>query len=92
MSTKASSAGIEDYIDVLDNDLKVIPKDCYGVIPRKEVPANEDVPVLIKSAKFTKMEKCLLVIMSIQSVILVVAIICVTVQKRGKRTEVLFKI
>ena len=79
MSATASSADVEDYIDVLDNEMKVVPNDCYGVIPRNEVPADEDAPALIKSAKFTKMEKCLLAITAMQSVMLVVAIICVAV-------------
>ena len=79
MSATASSADVEDYIDVLDNEMKVVPNDCYGVIPRNEVPANKDAPALIKSAKFTKMEKCLLAITAVQSVMLVVAIICVVV-------------
>ena len=79
MSATASSADVKDYIDVLDNEMKVVPNDCYGVIPRNEVPANEDAPALIKSAKFTKMEKCLLAITAMQSVMLVVVIICVAV-------------
>ena len=79
MSATASSADVKDYIDVLDNEMKVVPNDCYGVIPRNEVPANEDAPALIKFAKFTKMEKCLLAITAMQSVMLVVAIICVAV-------------
>ena len=61
------------------NELKVTSNDCYGVIPRNEIPANEDASVLIKSAKFTKMEKCLLVVTAIESVMLVIAIICVAV-------------
>ena len=79
MSATAGSADVEDCIDVLDNEMKVVPNDCYGVIPRNEVPANEDAQALIRSAKLTKMEKCLLAITAMQSVMLVVAIICVAV-------------
>ena len=88
MSATASSADVEDNVDVIENELKVTcdlhelkvtSNDCCGVIPRNEVPANEDASVLIKSAKFTKTEKCLLVIMAIQSVMLLIAIICVAV-------------
>ena len=79
MSAAASSTDVEDYIDVLDNEMKVVPNDCYGVISKNEVPANEDAHTLIKSAKFTKMEKGLLAITAMQSVMLVVAIICVAV-------------
>ena len=61
------------------NELKVTSNDCYGVISRNEVSANENASVLIKSAKFTKMENCLLVITAIQSVMLLVAIIGVAV-------------
>ena len=88
VSATVSSADVEDYVDALENELKVTcdlnelkvtSNDCCGVIPRNEVPANEDASVLIKSAKFTKTEKCLLVITAIQSVMLVIAIICVAV-------------
>ena len=84
MSATASSAD-EHELNLTSNncyglnELNVTPNDCYGVIPRNEDPAYEDAPVFIKSAKFTKMEKCLLVVTAIQSVMLVVAIICVAV-------------
>ena len=51
----------------------------YGVVRGRDIPIPKDSFASSKSAKFTKMEKCLLVTAAIQSLMLVIAIICVAV-------------
>ena len=51
----------------------------YGVVQGRDTPIPKDSFASTKSAKFTKMEKCLLVTTVIQSLMLVIAIICLAV-------------
>ena len=51
----------------------------YGVVQGRDIPIPKDSFAASKSAKFTKMEICLLVTTAIQSLMLVIAITCVAV-------------
>ena len=65
--------------DVAGSEFDETQNVSYGVVQGRDIPIPKDSFASSKSAKFTNMEKCLLVTTAIQSIMLVKAIICVAV-------------
>ena len=65
--------------DVAGREFNDTQNVAYGVVQGRDIPIPKDSFASSKSAKFTKMEKCLLVTSAVQSLMLVIAIICVAV-------------
>ena len=75
MSGTISSKG-EECVEVIE-DFNETRNVSYGIVKRHKLYTSEDASVSRKSSTFTKMEKCLLITTVLQSLMLVVAIICV---------------
>ena len=65
--------------DVAGSEFNDTQNVSYGVVQGRDIPIPKDSFASSKSAKFSKMEKCLLVTTAIQSLMLVIAVICVAV-------------
>ena len=65
--------------DVAGSEFNETQNVSYGAVQGRDIPIPKDSFASSKSAKLTKMEKCLLVTTAMQNLMLVIAIVCVVV-------------